>query len=219
MMAENCWRGRDDPTPYTPGYPEEVPRTASLAELFSIMECCTRCELAEGRTQVVTGAGPGDARVVFIGEAPGAMEDREGRPFVGRAGQILDQLLERVGIRRDEVFITNIVSCRPPRNRDPRVGEIRAHSPWLEEQLRIIEPEVIVTLGRIALTYFIPKARISELHGTPRTIERSGKSIQLLPLFHPAAALRRPELIPVLEEDLGQLPPLLSRTTRGPSTG
>jgi DNA polymerase len=158
----------------------------------------------------VTGAGPVSARVVFIGEAPGAEEDRTGKPFVGRAGRLLDRLLEANGISRDQIFITNIVSCRPPGNRTPRVGEIRAHAPWLEEQLRLIAPDLIVTLGRVALTYFIPNARITELRGQSLQIQQSGRSYLLLPLFHPAAALRRPELVPVMEEDFARIAELLA---------
>jgi DNA polymerase len=173
------------------------------------MACCTRCDLALGRTQVVAGTGPANARVVFIGEGPGAEEDRTGRPFVGRAGRLLDRLLEANGITRDQIFITNIVSCRPPANRTPRVGEVRAHAPWLEEQLRLIEPELIVTLGSVALTYFIPKARITEFRGRTQSIQKNGRSIALLPLFHPAAALRRPELVPVLEQDFARISDLL----------
>jgi DNA polymerase len=210
MTESGCWRGKGDSTPYRPGVPEEVSRARNLKELFREMVCCTRCDLAPGRTQVVTGAGPETARVVFIGEGPGAQEDLSGKPFVGRAGQLLDRLLVANKLSRDEIFITNIVSCRPPGNRTPRVGEIRAHSPWLDEQLRLIAPHLVATLGRVALTYFIPKARITELRGQPQTVQKSGRSFQLLPLFHPAAALRRPELVPVLEEDFAKIPGLLT---------
>lgn len=210
-----CWRGKGDRTPYRPGYPETVPRAHSLEALFAEMICCTRCDLAPERTQVVVGTGNATARVVFIGEAPGAQEDRSGKPFVGRAGRLLDRLLEASGLSRDQIFITNIVACRPPGNRTPRVAEVRAHAPWLEEQLRLIEPELLVTLGRVALNYFIPGARITDLRGTPQTIERSGRSITLLPLFHPAAALRRPELVPVLESDFALLAELLAGTGPG----
>lgn len=210
MSERGCWRGKGDSTPYRAGLPEVVEPARDLSHLFEGMVCCTRCELAPGRTQVVTGAGPVSARVVFIGEAPGAEEDRTGKPFVGRAGRLLDRLLEANGISRDQIFITNIVSCRPPGNRTPRVGEIRAHAPWLEEQLRLIAPDLIVTLGRVALTYFIPNARITELRGQSLQIQQSGRSYLLLPLFHPAAALRRPELVPVMEEDFARIPELLA---------
>ncbi len=211
MTKPGCWRGRGDPAPYRHGVPEEVPRARTLGELFSEMICCTRCDLAPGRTQVVVGAGPVTARVVLIGEGPGAEEDRMGKPFVGRSGRLLDSLLDAIGLPRDQVFITNIVACRPPANRAPRVSEIRAHAPWLEEQLRLIAPELVVTLGRIALTYFVPDGRITEMRGSPQTVQKSGRSHLLLPLFHPAAALRRPELVPVMEEDFAKIPGLLAR--------
>jgi DNA polymerase len=160
--------------------------------------------------QVVTGAGSPSARVLLLGEAPGAQEDRQGRPFVGRAGQLLDRVLAASGLSRDEIFITNVVACRPPGNRTPRAQEVRAHAPWLEEQLRLIAPELVVTLGRVALTYFLPRAKVTEVSGTPQCIEKSGRSFLLLPLFHPAAALRRPELVPVLEEGFARIPSLLA---------
>jgi DNA polymerase len=210
MGERGCWRGKDDPTPYVAGLPEEVPHARSLERLFDAMVCCTRCELAPGRTQVVTGAGSRSARVLLLGEAPGAQEDRQGRPFVGRAGQLLDRVLAASGLSRDEVFITNVVACRPPGNRTPRAQEVRAHSPWLEAQLRLIAPELVVTLGRVALTYFLPRAKVTEVSGTPQRMEKSGRSFLLLPLFHPAAALRRPELVPVLEEGFARIPSLLS---------
>lgn len=209
MGDGDCWKGKDDDVPYRPGIPEVVPRAADLRALFDEMVCCTRCDLAEGRTRVVAGDGPDDARIVFVGEAPGRDEDLSGRPFVGRAGRLLDQLLAAAGLERREIFVTNILACRPPGNRDPRVREIRAHAPWLEEQLRLIEPELIVTLGRVALNYFIPGARITELIGVVQETKREGRSIPLLPLYHPAAALRRPELVPVLEENFAKIAGLL----------
>lgn len=215
MPKSGCWRGKGDPTPYIPGIPEKVPAATSIDELFVEMICCTRCDLAPSRTQVVVGTGPAPARLMLVGEAPGAQEDAAGRPFVGRAGRLLDRLFEANGLDRGEAYITNIVACRPPGNRTPRVREIRAHSPWLEEQLRLVRPEVIVTLGRTALTYFLPEARVTEIRGTPQTIEKSGRSLTLLPLFHPAAALRRPELVPVLEEDFAKIPDLLARPRSG----
>lgn len=194
-----CWTGKDDPAPFVPGVPDPVPRFRSVAKLNAQMACCTRCELAPGRTQVVRGVGPKRARVFFLGEAPGASEDRAGEPFVGAAGRLLDRLLERASLARSDIYITNVVACRPPKNRTPRAGEVRAHAPWLEEQLRLVGPEVVVTLGRIALTYFIPKARITELSGQAQQVEWRGAALHLLPLFHPAAALRSPDLMPRLE--------------------
>lgn len=210
MTKPDCWRGKGDTTQYLPGRPEVVPQARDLGSLFREMVCCTRCDLALERTQVVVGAGPSTARVVFIGEAPGREEDRSGRPFVGRAGRLLDRLLASIDLARDEVFITNIVACRPPENRTPRASEVRAHAPWIEEQLRLLDPGLIITLGRVALNYFIPGARITELTGVVQEVMRNGRSYLLLPLFHPAAALRRPELVPVLEENFAKIPGLLA---------
>jgi uracil-DNA glycosylase family 4 len=185
-----CWRGKDDPSPFVPGIPAEVPRPRSLKQLFSAMTCCTRCELATGRTQVVHGIGSATASLMFVGEAPGEKEDLAGEPFVGNAGRLLDRLLEESGISRKSVFITNIVACRPPKNRTPKVKEVRAHAPWIEEQLRLVKPKLVVTLGRVALSYFVPKAKVSEIHGVPQRISHGGQALIVLPTFHPSAVLR-----------------------------
>jgi uracil-DNA glycosylase family 4 len=214
-QREHCWRGKDDPAPYIPGLPAEVPRARALKQLYGEMVCCTRCELAEGRTQVVIGTGAARARVMLIGEGPGAKEDDAGVPFVGSAGKLLDRLLAEGGIARDDVFITNVVACRPPGNRAPKPREVAAHSPWLEEQIRLVNPEFIGTLGRSALIYFFPKARITEIHGQQMSVERDGRNIVLIPMFHPAAALRGRELIPVLEEDFRGLGQLVARKDGG----
>lgn len=208
----DCWRGRGDSSPYVPGIPERVPRARSLSTLYRAMACCTRCDLALERTQVVCGVGPPSARLMFIGEAPGAEEDRRGEPFVGRSGRLFDRLLRDNGMRRDQVVITNIVACRPPANRAPRAAEIRAHAPWLEEQIRLVAPDLIVTLGRVALTYFLPGAKITALRGEPQRIERNGRSITLLPLLHPSAILRRRDLLPAMESDFARIPSLLARS-------
>lgn len=207
--SNGCWRGRDDPRPFTPGLPVHIAQFDTLDGLFREMVCCTRCDLALARKQVVVGTGPASARLMVIGEAPGAQEDDQGKPFVGRAGRLLDRLLEQNGLDREQVFITNVVACRPPSNRAPRVREVNAHVPWLEEQLRLVLPDVIVTLGRVALAYFIPGAKVTELRGVPQVIERSRRGISLLPMLHPAAALRRRELLPLMEEDFAKLPVLL----------
>lgn len=198
-MTEHCWIGRDDTGPFVPGVPATVPRYRSLVKLNDEMACCTRCDLALGRTQVVRGIGPKRARVLFLGEAPGASEDRAGEPFVGSAGRLLDRLLEESGLLRSDIYITNVVACRPAKNRAPRASEVKAHAPWLEEQLRLVQPEVIVTLGRVALTYFIPGAKITELSGRAQELEWQGRALRLLPLFHPAAVLRARDLLPRLE--------------------
>ena len=194
-----------------PGVPEVVPRSRSLGALYSAMRCCTRCALASGRTQVVVGSGPVRAEVLLIGEAPGAQEDETGRPFAGRAGSYLDRLLEQAGLERSRVHITNIVACRPPRNRAPKPTEIRAHGPWVDEQVRLIRPKLIVTLGRAALTYFLPKAVIGAVHGQLQKVMWQDRELAILPTYHPTAAFRRPALRTLLEADFGRIRRVLRR--------
>ena len=169
------------------------------------MASCHACGLAQQRTQVVPGEGAEDAEVVFIGEAPGYHEDRLGRPFVGPAGAFLDELLALVGLSRDTVYIANVVKCRPPGNRDPMPGEIVACKPWLDRQLEMIQPRVVVTLGRFSLARFLPNESIGKVHGKPR---RMG-GIVCFPMYHPAAALHQPSLRSVIEADFGLLRALL----------
>jgi len=154
-------------------------------------------EICEEAAHLVPGEGAADARIVLVGEAPGAAEDRSGRPFVGNAGRLLDTVLEAAGLRREDVFITNVVKARPPGNRDPRADEVAHHLPWLEAQLEVIEPDLLVPLGRHALARFAPDAKISAEHG--RVLERDGRT--LFPMFHPAAALHRQELRETLLAD------------------
>jgi len=135
---------------------------------------------------MVPGEGNPDAAVMLVGEAPGATEDQEGRPFVGRAGKLLDELLAEAGLAREDVYITNVVKARPPRNRDPRAGEVAHHMPWLEAELALVRPGLVVPLGRHALAHFTDGAKISDVHGT----EMTARGRSLFPLYHPAAALR-----------------------------
>ncbi|HEX9108253.1 MAG TPA: uracil-DNA glycosylase, partial [Longimicrobiales bacterium] len=165
---QDCWHGMGDDAPFVPGWPATVPASASLPALFQAMSCCTRCELAPGRTQVVHGVGSARARIMFVGEAPGKQEDLKGEPFVGQAGRLFDRLLAENGLERADVFITNVVACRPPANRTPKASEVKAHAPWLERQLQLVQPEVLVTMGRIALTYFLPGAKVTQLRGVPQ---------------------------------------------------
>jgi uracil-DNA glycosylase len=209
MATDGCWRGRDDPRPFEPGVPERVARFRSLRGLNEAMSCCTRCDLAPGRIQVVRGVGPRRARVLFLGEAPGAKEDEAGEPFVGSAGRLFSRLLAAAGLGRDDVYITNVVACRPPKNRAPRSSEVKAHAPWLEEQIRLVQPEVVATLGRTALVYFMPGAKITQLSGLPQQLVWQGRPLTLLPLYHPAAALRSPDLVPALEAAFAVLRGLL----------
>jgi DNA polymerase len=211
-----CWRGRDDPARYTPGVPAEVPQFKKLGPLFSAMSCCTRCDLARGRTQVVHGVGPKQGvEVMLIGEAPGRQEDERGEPFVGSAGRMLDSLLQRAKLDRETVFITNIVACRPPGNRAPKVSEIKAHAPWMNLQIALVEPLLIVTLGRSALLHFLPKEKITAIHGKPRKVEREDDELWILPTFHPAAAFRNQDVKPLLEADFAAIAPALRRLRRG----
>jgi len=194
--------------------PEE--RRAKLIELFEEVKACTRCPLHETRTQAVFGAGDADAEVMFVGEAPGAEEDRQGLPFVGRAGQLLNQMLGEVGLSREDVFIANVLKSRPPGNRDPQPGEIEACKPYLFEQVRLIEPRVVCTLGNFATKLLSGNpAGITRVRGTPQVHELGGRTVFLLPLFHPAAALRTPRVKEQLRADFDLLPRLLA----GPPPG
>jgi DNA polymerase len=177
-----------------PGYPAEIPASATLAALNQVMVRCTRCDLYLSRTRVVPGAGNGGAAILFVGEAPGAAEDREGVPFIGASGRLLDAMLAGAGIDRNQVFIANVVRCRPPANRNPKAREIRACAGWLAEQIRLIEPRIVVSLGRFALQHFVPDARITRLQGAQREIDYAGATVRLIPLLHPAAVLRNPNL-------------------------
>ncbi|HMS72570.1 MAG TPA: uracil-DNA glycosylase [Baekduia sp.] len=162
-------------------------------------------EPCETCTQLVPGAGPSDAPIVVVGEAPGAKEDRSGLPFAGPSGRILNELLELAGLSRPEVFVTNVFKARPPGNRDPTAAEIAHHRPWLDRQLEIISPQLVVPLGRHALKRFAPDAKIGESHGK----ELEVGNLRVVALYHPAASLHNPRLRPVLEEDARALGALL----------
>ena len=171
----------------------DAERRSALEVIASEVRVCTNCRLHETRTRAVPGEGNPDTEVVFVGEGPGFNEDREGRPFVGRAGDLLVKLLASIGWRRDDVFITNVVKCRPPENRDPLPDEIAACAPYLQRQLEVLDPAVVVTLGRYSMGRFMPGARISPAHGTVRQVDpATGASNALaFAMYHPAAALRR----------------------------
>jgi uracil-DNA glycosylase len=191
-------------------------RRAKLVGLYKEVQGCTRCPLHETRTKAVFGAGKADAAVMFVGEAPGAEEDRQGLPFVGRAGQLLNQLLEGIGLSREEVFIANVLKSRPPGNRDPQPLEIEACRPYLFEQVRLIEPRVVCTLGNFATKLLSGNpAGITRVRGTPQVHELGGRAVFLLPLFHPAAALRTPAVKETLKGDIELLPQLLRRPVPG----
>jgi uracil-DNA glycosylase len=179
---------------------------SSLTELNAEIESCKICELAKHRTKVVPGDGPENARLLFIGEAPGWYEDQSGKPFVGAAGQYLDQLIGLIGYKRSQVYICNVIKCRPPENRDPMPGEIQACSKWLERQLELIKPRVIVTLGRYSMAKYFPGESISKVHGRSKRIG----NIIYFAMYHPAAALHQGNLRKVIEADMLKLPAVLA---------
>src|SRR3954453_6367368 len=185
-------------------------RAAQLAAIANEIETHVPCgfEPCETCTHFVPGEGSPDARVVIVGEAPGASEDKAGRPFVGSAGKLLDRLLEDAQLTRDDVFITNVLKARPPKNRDPRADEVEHCWPWLRAQLEVIEPELLVPLGRHALRRFAPDLKISEVHG--RLVEVEG--LRLFPLYHPAAALHNLSLRSTLHEDARRLGETVRKT-------
>ncbi|MDP2671855.1 MAG: uracil-DNA glycosylase [bacterium] len=172
-------------------------KTALLADIAKKIEVCQRCELWKGTTHAVPGEGNPEAKVVFIGEGPGFYEDQQGRPFVGRAGILLNQVLGEIGMKREEVFIGNVVKHRPPENRDPLPAEISACRLWLDQQVEIIRPKLIVTLGRYSLARYLPSAKISFVHGQ---VVRAGNQV-VLPMYHPAAALRSTGLMEAFKKD------------------
>ncbi len=173
---------------------------------------CTRCRLADGRTQVVFGAGNPRADLMFVGEAPGFHEDKQGIPFVGQAGKLLDGLLAGVGLERDDVYIANVLKCRPPGNRDPQADEIESCEPHLFRQIELIEPTVIATLGNFATKLLSGRPLgITRVHGQEQALTIAGRSVLLYPLYHPAAALYTPAMLKVLEADFARLPALLGK--------
>jgi uracil-DNA glycosylase len=187
-------------------------RREQLVALYKEVQTCTRCPLHETRTKAVFGAGNADADLMFVGEAPGAEEDRQGLPFVGRAGQLLNQMLEEIGLSREDVFIANVLKSRPPGNRDPLPLEIAACEPYLFEQVRLIEPRVVCTLGNFATKLLSGSPTgITRVRGTPQVHALGGRTVFLLPLFHPAAALRTPAVKETLRGDFATIPELLLR--------
>jgi DNA polymerase len=185
-------------------------RREELVALYKEVSKCTKCPLHETRTKTVFGAGNADADLMFVGEAPGAEEDRQGLPFVGRAGQLLNELLVEIGLSREDVFICNVLKSRPPDNRDPQPTEIAACEPWLWGQVRLIEPRVVCTLGNFATKLLTGSPTgITRVRGVPQTHELGGRTVHLLPLFHPAAALRTPAVKEQLRADFATIPDLL----------
>lgn len=188
-------------------------REQALASLAAEIATCTRCPLHATRTHAVPGEGSPHAEIVIIGEAPGKQEDLAGRPFVGRSGTLLEKLLAEAGLQRTDVWIGNVVKCRPPDNRDPKPAERQACAAFLERQIALIDPAIIITLGRFSMKRYFPKARISQIHGQMQAV--NGRFV--IPMFHPAAALHNPRLRPVLQADFSRLPALLEQARRGGS--
>jgi uracil-DNA glycosylase family 4 len=186
-------------------------RAAHLEAIASEVRACTNCRLHETRTRAVPGEGSPDTEVVFVGEGPGFNEDREGRPFIGRAGALLGKFLGTLDWQREDVFITNIVKCRPPENRDPEPDEIAACAPYLRRQLEVLDPALVVTLGRFSLGQFMPGERISQAHGTSRPVDPATGAANALAfaLYHPAAALRAPEIEKTSLVDVARIPAAL----------
>lgn len=183
-----------------------------LQELARRASACTRCRLAETRTQVVVGSGSLSAELMLVGEAPGFHEDRQGVPFAGAAGELLDRLLREIGLARADVFIVNALKCRPPGTRDPEPDEIELCRPWLEEQIELIRPRVIATLGNVATTLLTGgTAGVTRVHGVEHRARVGAVEVAVLPLYDPAAALYAPALLQVLEDDFRQLPAMLAR--------
>ncbi|MBU1659884.1 MAG: uracil-DNA glycosylase [Chloroflexi bacterium] len=187
--------------------PEEI-----LARIAAEVEVCHNCDLHYSRKNGVPGEGPADADIMFIGEGPGFHENEQGRPFVGAAGSFLEELLGQIGMKREDVFIGNVVKCRPPSNRDPQADELAACASYLDRQIQAINPKVIVTLGRFSMAKFLPNARISQAHG--QSMQVRGRLI--VPMYHPAAALHQPSLRAVIERDFAQLPELIARAADAP---
>ncbi|HSR48596.1 MAG TPA: uracil-DNA glycosylase [Anaerolineales bacterium] len=186
----------------------------TLRELEARILSCTDCRLHLSRKRAVPGEGPADASVMFVGEGPGFHENEQGRPFVGAAGKFLEELLEGIGLSRAEVFICNVVKCRPPGNRDPLPEEMDACAKYLEEQIRVVHPRVIVTLGRFSMARYFPGARISAIHGKSREI--GGRMV--VAMYHPAAALHQPSLRKDVQADFEVLRSLLSEAESQPET-
>jgi uracil-DNA glycosylase family 4 len=185
---------------------------SALLELYEEISRCRKCELAQHRNRVVPGEGAEDASIMFIGEAPGWHEDQQGRPFVGPAGQFLDELLASIGLRRQQVYIANVIKCRPEANRDPLPQEILNCRQWLERQIELIRPRIIVTLGRYSMALFLPGKSIGKVHGTAE--KRDG--VIYYAMYHPAAALHQQSLREVVKADMLKIPPLLKEVNSIP---
>lgn len=183
-----------------------------LIKVAQEVSVCTKCTLYHSRKKAVPGEGPDNAEIMFIGEGPGFHENEQGRPFVGVAGKFLEELLASIGMSREQVFITNVVKCRPPGNRDPQGDELDSCYQYLERQIQAINPKVIITLGRFSMARFLPNAKISDVHGQAARV----KNRLIVPMYHPAAALHQPSLRPIVERDFLRLPELIANSAGAP---
>lgn len=183
----------------------------TLTQIASEVAKCEKCKLHSTRKRTVPGEGPDNAKIMFIGEGPGYHENEQGRPFVGQAGKFLDELLASIKMKRSDVFIANVVKCRPPQNRDPEPDELAACNDYLERQIVVINPKVIVTLGRYSMEKFFPGAKVSSIHGQAKKI----KGRLVVAMFHPAAALHQPKYRSMIEEDFKKLPDFIAKAESG----
>jgi uracil-DNA glycosylase len=191
--------------------PDALTRKNALAAFAAEVAGCMNCRLAAGRTNVVFGVGDPDADLMFVGEAPGFHEDKQGYPFVGQAGRLLDRLLEGIGLSRDMVYVANVLKCRPPGNRDPQPDEIEACERHLFRQLELVQPKLVATLGNFATKLLSGKPQgITRVHGRPQETTVGGRTVTLYPLYHPAAALYTPAMLRTLEDDFARIPALLA---------
>ena len=196
---------------------DAVERAAALREYAEQTASCTKCALAQGRTQVVFGSGSPTAELMFVGEAPGFHEDQQGIPFVGQAGKLLDNLLDGIGLTRADVWVCNVLKCRPPGNRDPLPEEIAACEPHLFRQIELIQPTLVATLGNFATKLLSGKpAGITRVHGYEQEVTLGSRTVSLYPLYHPAAALYTPSMLKVLEDDFARIPGILERAVTEP---
>lgn len=178
----------------------------ALSQIASEVSACTRCTLHTTRNKSVPGEGPANAEILLIGEGPGQNEDTQGRPFIGAAGKFLSELLAQAGLKREDVWITNVVKCRPPSNRDPQTDELSACNDYLERQIAALNPKIVITLGRFSMGKYMPAAKITKVHGE---MQRYGNRF-VIPMFHPAAALHQPQIKPSILADFAKLPELLA---------
>jgi len=186
----------------------------ALANLNEEIKRCQDCDLAKNRTKVVPGEGLEKAALLFIGEAPGWHEDQQGRPFVGPAGKFLDELLSTIDLKREQVFIANVIKCRPPANRDPLPGEIQSCKKWLDRQIELIQPKIVITLGRYSMARYFPNQSISKIHG----MTKKEGGIIYYAMYHPAAALHQGSLRKIIEADMLKIPELLMQVNKPAET-